>query len=163
MSIHKQKIIDAILEKLTGELDVLIQSAKAAHEAATHDESRAEDHHDTRGLEASYLAEAQGKRIQDLEQLIALFRNAAVRDFKPTDTIDIGAVVELELHPSQKRSFYFLLNHGGGMSVSIEGKPIQIITTNALLGEALLDKRLGDAIEIEAQNSTREYVVTGIF
>lgn len=162
MPFQKQKIINAIVEKLSSELDILTVSAKAAHEAATHDESRAEDHHDTRGLEASYLAQAQGQRIQDLEQLIALFRNATVREFKPTDTIDIGALIELELMPNKKRTFYFLLNHGGGLTVLVDGISIQIITPNAPLGEALLDKKLNDEIEVIGQGKTREYEVVGI-
>ena len=53
---NKSKILAAILEKLQSEIDALVRAAKSAHEAATHEESRAEDHHDTRGLEASYSA-----------------------------------------------------------------------------------------------------------
>lgn len=162
MTIQKQNILDAIVAKLTQELDILIQSAKAAHEAATHEESRAEDHHDTRGLEASYLAQAQGKRIEDLEQQIAFFRNATFREFKPNDAVDVGALIELEILPSRKRSFYFLLNHGGGLSVSVDGRTIQIITPNAPLGEALLDKKVDDEIEVEGQGVTREYSVKNL-
>lgn len=169
MQNKKVKIIDVILEKLTGELVILTKTAKAAHDAATHDESRAEDHHDTRGIEASYLAEAQGHRIRDLEHLITLFRNSPIRHFKPTDTIDIGALVELELLSSAKREpvkakslFYFLSNHGGGLSISVDGVTIQIITPQAPIGEALLDKRLNDHVEVEGQDTTREFVVKSV-
>ena len=55
----KQKLIEAILLELESELSVLADAAKAAHLAATHEESVAEDPHDTRGVEASYLAGAQ--------------------------------------------------------------------------------------------------------
>ena len=58
----KQAIIDRLVEKLQSEAEALVRAAQAAHEAATHEESRAEDHHDTRGLEASYLAGAQAQR-----------------------------------------------------------------------------------------------------
>ncbi|NBU22139.1 hypothetical protein EBS43_12140, partial [bacterium] len=60
--IQKSQILASIVQKLNHELQTIELSAQAALEAATHEESKAEDQHDTRGLEASYLARAQASR-----------------------------------------------------------------------------------------------------
>src|SRR4051812_18493840 len=71
---RKQELIQIIMAQLNSELELITQSAKAAHEAATHEESRAEDSHDTRGLEASYLAGAQMARAEALKKTIASYQ-----------------------------------------------------------------------------------------
>jgi transcription elongation GreA/GreB family factor len=158
--LKKRDLVEKILENLNRELQTLLQSAAAAHEAATHEESKAEDAHDTRGLEASYLAGAQLARVEVLKKTIASYQFADIREFKPTDPIELGALVELEL--DGKRLNYFLVGQGGGMSLSLQGKTVQVITPQSPLGEALLGRRVGDSIEVEGQKVSREYEVLGL-
>jgi transcription elongation GreA/GreB family factor len=163
-SINKQSVIDQAVLRLNEELSTLVQAAKSAHEAATHEESRSEDKHDTRGLEASYLAGAQAARAAELQKLISMFRRLQIRDFAPTEAISIGAMVEVELESSGKRSIHLLTPMGGGISVTIAGVTVQVMTPQAPLGEALMGKKAGDFIEIEAaQGQTREYSVIRVF
>ena len=91
----KRALLDLVVSTLTRELESIAQSAKAAHEAATHEESKAEDAHDTRGLEASYLAAGQMARIDSLKKVIASYQFMKLPDFKPSDPIGVGALVEL--------------------------------------------------------------------
>jgi transcription elongation GreA/GreB family factor len=158
--LKKRELIELILENLNRELQTLLQSAAAAHEAATHEESKAEDAHDTRGLEASYLAGAQLARVEVVKKTIASYQFAGFRDFKPTDPIELGALIELEL--DGKRLHYFLVGQGGGMSLSLDGKTVQVITAQSPLGEALFGRRVGDVIEVEGQKLTREYEVVAV-
>jgi transcription elongation GreA/GreB family factor len=159
--IDKQELINKILEKLNQELSAITLSAIAAHEAATHEESRSEDKHDTRGLEASYLAGAQAKRIADLKRLLSFYKFLPIQLFGPGDPIAPGALIELELNG--KRSFYFLVSQEGGISISIQGKIIQSLATLAPLGDALIGKKIGDMIEIERENLTREYEIISLY
>ncbi|MDR3607854.1 MAG: GreA/GreB family elongation factor [Oligoflexia bacterium] len=157
---NKRELIELILADLNRELAACAQSAKAAHEAATHEESKAEDQHDTRGLEASYLAGAQMARIETLRKMIAQFQRAEFRDFKTTDAVAIGALVGVVL--DGKKMHYLLVSQGGGVSISHQGKTIQVITPQAPLGDALLDKKLGDVVELEVQNAVREYEIISV-
>jgi transcription elongation GreA/GreB family factor len=159
--LKKSRLIEEILSKLTQEFEALHEAALAAHEAATHEESLAEDKHDTRGLEASYLAGAQANRAAELKQLIGLFRLFEPREFTPQDAIAPGAVVELEVNG--RKSLYFLMIAGGGVSVPFEGRSVHVITTQSPLGDELLGKRVGDLVEVETQKTVREYEVTGIY
>lgn len=158
MGNRRRALIEAILVRLGAELDSVRAAARAAHDAATNDESKAEDQYDTRGLEASYLAGAQAKRVQELEHLIHMYRLLLQEADRPVaDTIGPGSLVELQ-HGTQK-SLYYLVVEGGGITVELDGRPVQVITPRAPLGEALLGLRPGDPIEVEIQGHTREYEV----
>ena len=156
----KEKILALMIENLRQELEVILTSARSARQAATHEESRAEDAHDTRGLEASYLAGAQAARAESLKKLIHVFQFSKLREFKAGDPIDAGAWVRLE---SDGGEFdYLLVAQGGGISVTFEGKSIQIITLQSPIGEALMGRKAGDAIEVEGQKQSREYEIRSV-
>lgn len=157
---EKKKLVERILEHLHSEMETLTRAVDAAREAATHEESKAEDQHDTRGLEASYLAGAQASRVGELKQMISRFKFLTLREFRAGDPISEGALVEVEW--KGRKSHYFLVSQGGGISVQWEGKTIQVITPRAPLGEALQGRRAGEAVEVESQGSSREYEIISV-
>lgn len=158
--VSKQKIVEQILTHLNEELSRMLEAAKASHEAATHEESRSEDKHDTRGLEASYLAGAQANRAAELKRQISIYRLLPIKEFTSADSIGPGALIELEFN--QRRNFYFLVGQGEGMSLRVDGQMIQVITPRAPLGEALLGRKSGDWVEVEMGNQSREYQIISI-
>lgn len=153
----KRAIVDTIRAAMKAELDAILESAKAAHEAATHEESKAEDAHDTRGLEASYLAGAQLARAENLKRVITALQFADVREFAPKEAIAVGALIELE--SAGKRGKYFLVNEGGGISVS---GGVQVINAKSPLGQELIGKCAGDSVEIVSAGVTREYEILSV-
>src|SRR4051794_310036 len=106
----KGRVIEAVIAKLQAELSGMLEAARAAHDAATGEESRAEDKHDTRATEASYLAGAQLARAGELQQQLAIFKHL---DPRPLSTAAVGALVELELEGASRRSWVFLMPQGG--------------------------------------------------
>ena len=157
----KKKIIAKMLENLEAEMNVMITAALVAREAATHEESKAEDKYDTRGLEASYLAGAQAKRAAELQRLIHTYQALEVKDFQKNTPIATTAVVEVEVR--SKKTFLFLVPKGGGMNVSVDGKSIQIVTPDSRLGGELIGKKVGDYFELQIANGTSEYEVLDVF
>lgn len=157
----KKKVVAQILEYLEQELVSVTQAAKASHEAATHDESRAEDAHDTRAIEAGYLAGAQLKRVEEIKALLVMYKFMPLRDFSgPGEVVCPSALVELEFNKT--RAFYFVAPQGGGLVTRVDGFPVQVITPASPIGEELLGKRVGDLVEVEMRGATREYKVIGI-
>lgn len=155
----KQKILAELLAQIQKEIAVLQGAAIAAKNDATHEESRAEDQHDTRSVEASYLAAGHAKRMADLESLLKVFTNFPLKKFKATDRVDVSALIELE-HGGNSQ-LYFLCPTGGGYKLEVEGKTVNIITEESLLGEELLDRRVGDEVEIHA-GKKRVYKIKSI-
>lgn len=156
----KEKLVQQIAESLRQEIAALDQAARAAHEAATHEESKAEDQYDTRGLEASYLAGAQMARLESLKKALAYYQLLDVRAFAPDAAIAPGALVELEC--DGKRLRCFLVAQAGGTSTTLDGQPVQVVTPQSPLGEALLGHKRGDVAEVEAQRAIREYEILAV-
>jgi transcription elongation GreA/GreB family factor len=157
----RARVIDAIVARLQEDLSVLVRSAQAAHAAATHEESKAEDAHDTRGLEASYLAGAQAKRVLELERQIAAFKQFSRDPLPQGSGVRVGACVEVET--AGRRSYYFVSSQGGGLAIQQEGLRVQVITPFAPLGEALIGRRSGDRITLESEQGEREYWIRQVW
>jgi transcription elongation GreA/GreB family factor len=158
--LDKSKLIEYIRKSLENDLQVLREAERATREAATHEESKPENQYDTRGLEASYLAGAQSKRITEAEEVLVLFKHIEPRNFKSTEPVSATALVEVEFNG--KRSYYFVMPKGGGLSVSFEGKKIQVLTPNSPLGEALLGLKAGDSATVESGNLFLEYDILSV-
>ena len=141
----KKKLLAQILEELERERQTLIQAAQVAHEAATHEESKAEDKYDTRGLEASYLAGAQAKRAMDLEKII--FDLSHLEISSSNTNIRVTALVKLRLN-DEKVSKVFLVPHGAGITLEAGKEKIQIVTPSSPLGQELIGRSEGDEFEI---------------
>lgn len=156
----KKKFVSFVQKQLESDYETLKKAALATYEAATHEESKAENEYDTRGLEASYLAGAQAKRLAEIEELFTLFKFIQLKDFAAADPIAATALVEISL--KGKRSFVFLSPKGGGMNVAFEGQIIQIITPNSPLGEALLDLHAGDTAMVGSGDREIEYQILSV-
>ena len=165
----KSELIKKIRLELERELQTLTEAALSARDAATHEESRSEDQHDTRGLEASYLAGAQAARAAEVQRQLRLITSLEdaitlthIEKQKPS-TITSGSVIELQ--SAGKRSFCLLSPTGGGIQLTIDGVRIQVITPQSPLGEALLGSKVGEEIEIEAEGTgklARSYKILSI-
>ena len=77
----KPLIVDKICENLRLEQETAKRAADSAREGATHEDAKAENQYDTRGLEASYLAGAQAERVMHLSDCIGRFKNIVLKDF----------------------------------------------------------------------------------
>jgi len=166
----KTQIISAFIAKFETEVVALMTSAKAAHEAATHEESKAEDSHDTRGVEASYLAGAQNARIGDLKAVVqeykALFADAEIRSATPaiSSTVAAGALVKIQpladvgTMKSKGPPIYALIAvRGGGTTVEVDGRLYTVFTPTSPIGEAILGGSAGEVVEIESKGGNRAY------
>jgi hypothetical protein len=144
---NKRALVQKIVAKLTSELEVYFRAAQASRAEATHEQSKAESKYDTRGLEASYLARGQSKQAGELESAIEEFGKLDARKFAAGESIDIGALVELEV--AGEKSFYFLGPRAGGTEVEHNEKEILVITPQSPLGSQLMEKKQGDRPQLD--------------
>ncbi|MBU6374914.1 MAG: hypothetical protein KGQ59_02855 [Bdellovibrionales bacterium] len=162
----KQKIIESVVANLRLDLSTIERSAKAAHEAATHEEGKAEDPYDTRGIEASYLAGAQARRAAELQELIQRYEHLELRRFSPEDSIAVTALIEIE--SSGKTSHYFLVPTQGGGTVRIDDKTIHILSSSSPLGSELVGRTFSNPSDREFEfdispSQTREYTIVSVY
>jgi hypothetical protein len=160
MALNKSVLIAQLVDLFERELAALSQSARAAHEAATHEESQAEDKHDTRATEASYLAQGQAVRVAEVERLVLEFKGYLEQADRTFDRIYPGALIDLTSDGKSICSFYAL--SGGGTQIVHDTKTVVITTPKSPLGEALNGLAVGDLAEVETKAGIKEYSVLKI-
>lgn len=142
---NKPALLQAIIERLTIDLEVAQRAAQTAYETATHEENVAENKYDTLGLEASYLATGQARRMEEIRQGLAKFRALQLRDFQAG--IGLGALVALE-SATGVRQWFFLGPDAAGLKLDFEGCPVMVITPRSPLGQSLLGKEVNDEVSM---------------
>lgn len=158
---NKQIILSEILKILEEEYLIINNASKTAYEAATHEESKAEDQYDTRGLEASYLAQAQSVRAGEIQKSIKVLKELTLTTFTNSDSVRPGALIELlqDKHPF----WIFFLPAGAGVNVSQSGTKIAVVTTTSPFGNEIRGKKSGDSFEFSAKGNPREYEIINLF
>ena len=142
------------------ELDAITTAAKNTYDIATHEDNKAENKYDTRGLEASYLAGAKAQRVGEMKDVLLIFETVKMRAFTEADPIATTALVEVLLN--DKTSFVLIMPKGGGQSTTYEGQTIQVITPESPLGHTLIGRSVGDLVTFEAGSKTREYEIISL-
>jgi len=137
---NKNAVYLLMLEKLEIDLDVLQRAAQTAYEAATHAENIAENKYDTLGLEASYLATGQARRVEEIRQALKNCQAMVLAPFNPAQGIEVGALVNLEA--------------GNG-----SGQTVTVITPRSPLGAALLGKQPEDEVLINIAGVSQGFTV----
>lgn len=147
-----------VLERLADDLLHVEQAARAAHEAATHEENIAENKYDTLGLEASYLATGQARRAEAMRQAIVQWRQFIPQPYNPGQGIQLGGLVTLVDAEGLEQQL-FLGPEGGNMKLRHGDEIIQVISSQAPLARALWGKCEGDEVAMQIGASRQHFEV----
>jgi transcription elongation GreA/GreB family factor len=158
--VNKRVIVQKIIAQLDAELEAYAVSARAAHADATHEQSKAENKYDTRGLEASYLARGQSRQAAETEQAREMFAALEIRDFGPGDPIDLGALVKLE--SGGEVDWYFIGPRAGGTEIKAGKTAVLLITPQSPLGAQLVGRKQGDHWELKVGGTRGECRVLSV-
>lgn len=153
----KEELLGQLIAYAKKELAELEEAAKSNRDFATDQEFKAESKYDTRALEASYLASAEAKRVEELRLEIQILEEVDVNASKKLGEISIGALVELQ-HNEQKR-LYFLIPTAGGTMLKAQDKAVLVVSVFSPIGDALIGLKSGDSFEVETPKETRQYQV----
>lgn len=147
-----------VLKRLAEDLVQVEQAARVAHEAATHEENIAENKYDTLGLEAAYLAAGQTRRAQAIRQAMAHWRQFRPQPYNASQGIQLGALICLVDSDGQQQQI-FLGPDGGNMKLLNGAGLIQVISSNAPLGRAMLGKCEGDEVTVQVAPLQQQFEV----
>ena len=155
---NKNTVYLLLLKKLEVDLDVLQRAAQTAYEAATDKENIAENKYDTLGLEASYLATGQARRVEEIRQAL---KNCQAMTQAPYDTaqgIQVGDLIRLEAVNGNEQ-WVFLAPDAAGLKLIQDDQTITVITPRAPLGAALLRKQPDDDVQINVGGTVQTFTV----
>lgn len=147
-----------VLQRLAEDLLQAEQAAREAHATATHEENIAENKYDTLGLEAAYLATGQARRAEAIRQALAHWRQFRPLPYDASKGIQLGALVCLVDADDQQHQL-FLGPDGGSMKLVSGDQPVQVISSDAPLGRAVLGKGEGDEVSIQVAPKRLQFEV----
>lgn len=155
---EKDLILRRIVENLSKDLAVLLQAAKTAHEAAVHEENIPDNKYDTLSLEASYIAQGQANRAQEIRAALEAYRSLSLHPFEEGSAIRLTALVTLEAEDGTTKTV-FIGPEAGGLKVKEDGREVILITPHSPLGRELIGKVAGDAVEMRLGQAGKEFEI----
>jgi transcription elongation GreA/GreB family factor len=153
----KEILIQELVTKAKHELAELEVAAKATKDYATDPEFKAENHRDTRAIEAAYLAGAEAKRVEELKLEIQILEEVDLKASAKLGEITMGSLVELE-HQKQVRK-YFLIPTAGGTILKVNDDAVLVVSVFSPIGDALMGLKAGEEFDVETPKETRHYKV----
>jgi transcription elongation GreA/GreB family factor len=156
----KAHLRDELAQVLAGEIDILARAQTETQQAATHEEAKPENDKDTRALEQSYLARGQAQRVESLRAALAAVSAMPIERHAPEQPIALGSWVRLESLDDGKSAQFYLAPAGGG--IRLQGESVQVVTSQAPFGRAMLGKRLGDEVEVLISGRTSGFHIAGV-
>lgn len=161
MTLTKQDKI-AVLNHLLDETKSKLKDAQLAYntakEHASKQELKAESKHDTRGIEAGYLAGAQQRRVYELEQDLKLLEEINLEH--DHSTVSVGSLVCAHFNGIDR--YYFISSTAGGTLVKVGDQTVLVISAFSPIGTEMINLSAGDSFTVETANETREYTVQSI-
>lgn len=157
----KEQLIQEIIAQLSADLTVLASASKAAHEAATHSECLPDNKYDTTALEASYIAQGQANRAQEIRVALESYRTLVLHDFDTDTAIRLTALVTVESAEGNMRRI-FLGPQAGGMKIADADGEIVVITPVSPLGRRLLGLRCGDEVRTGADSAALSFTIVAV-
>ncbi|WP_332826500.1 GreA/GreB family elongation factor [Ramlibacter sp.] len=154
----KSLLQQQVVERLAEDLLQAEQAVRAAHETATHEENIAENKYDTLGLEAAYLVTGQVRRAEAMRQALAKWRQFRPRPYDVRKGVQLGALVCL-VDSGGKQQHLFLGPDGGSMKLVSGTQFVQVISSEAPMGRAMLGKCEGDEVSIEVASVQQQFEV----
>jgi transcription elongation GreA/GreB family factor len=157
----KEELLHKIITTLTADLDTLTEAAKTAHAAATHTECLPDNKYDTTGLEASYVAQGQANRAQEIRQSLECYRKLALRSFDEETPIRLTALVTIEADDGSCRQV-FLGPDAGGLKLAVDDAECIVITPQSPLGRALLSKTCDDEVRVGSGADLKIFTIVAV-
>lgn len=157
----KEEVLEKIIIALNSDLALLTQAARTAHAAATHAECLPDNKYDTTALEASYVAQGQANRAQDIRRALENYRTLTLRPFNEATPIRLTALVTLEAEDGSCRQL-FLGPDAGGLKLTEPGAECIVITPESTLGRALLGKSYGDELQIGSGATRKTFTIIAV-
>lgn len=153
----KKELLAELISRARTELVHLEEAHKSNKDFATDQEFKAESKYDTRALEASYLASAEAKRVEELKLEIQILEEVDTEASKKLGEISIGGLVEI-LHNEQKR-LYFLIPTAGGTLLKAGSEAVLVVSVFSPIGDAMMGLKNGEEFEVETPKETRLYKI----
>lgn len=158
---NKQRLLQYIIDQLAHDQSVQFNAALTAHEASTHEENIPDNKYETLALEASYLAQGQANRAQEIKRALESYKQLSLLQFNVDSAISLTALITLAGDDGTTRQV-FIGPLEGGMKVADHEGDIVVITPASPLGRDLIGKCVGDMVRIGTGRGCKEFEIIAV-
>lgn len=158
---NKELILNKIIALLTEDLKILTEAARTAHAAATHEECLPDNKYDTTGLEASYVAQGQANRAQEIRHALETYKALVPKPFGEVTPIRLTALVSLEDVNGNGRKV-FLGPNAGGLKLIDGDEEYIVVTPESPLGKALLGSVCDDEVCVGQGEGQKTFTIVDV-
>jgi transcription elongation GreA/GreB family factor len=155
--LDKNLIVSQLVRQLEIDLNALEAAAHSTKEYVTDGDVKSEGKYDTRAIEASYLAGAQEKRVEEIKLDIQMLKDLELHQ---TSVVQLGSLVKIKLNNDER--WYFISSTAGGSIVDINGTIVLVISVFSPLGSEVLHLSKDDTFEVETPGGVRHYLITEV-
>ena len=160
---NKPDILRLIVEQLSHDLAVQFNAELTAHEASTHEENIPDNKYETLALEASYVAQGQANRAQEIRRALEAYKQLTLGKFDDGSAVELTALVTLAGSESTTRTFFIGPLEGGMKLIDdLTGIEIMVITPASPLGRDLIGMGVGDMVRLRIGLVTKEFAIMGV-
>ena len=159
--IEKEALLESIIQALRDVHQMALEATQRAIEQATDKEAIARSKYETFGLEASYLAHGQARRVAECDADILAYRKLPRLKYTEESSINQCALVTL-VNQDDVESTFFIGPSAGGVKVTHKGMTFSLITASAPLGKTMIGKQLGDEFELDLAGKKQQYEIIAV-
>jgi len=159
--VNKSKLLKLVIDEVYMRYEALANSALEAKDAATNEESKAENKYDTRGLEASYLAGAQAGRTEKIKESLFYLKKITEEDLTKKDQAELLSLVQLEDEDGNIKNL-FIIPVQGGIKINFEDVLVQTITLSSPIGKLIYKKKVHDEVVLKQGTDVKYFEITSI-
>lgn len=156
--IDKNLIVSQLVQQLEQDLHALEEVAHSSKEYVTDGDVKSEGKYDTRAIEASYLAGAQERRVEEIKLDIQMLKDL---ELHPSNSAQLGSLVKIKFNNEDK--FYFISSTAGGSMVDINGTTILVISVFSPIGSEILNLVANESFEVETPRGSRHYQIVAVY
>ena len=127
---------------------------------ATSADLKSEGKYDTRAIEASYLAGAQNKRVEEIKLDIQMLEDLS-EQIEVSSKLQLGSLALINCNKQER--LYFISSTSGGSMLMIDDNPILVISVFSPIGDAALGLSAGESFEVETPKEIRQYDIIKVY
>lgn len=154
----KQQTIQTLKQLLEEQLAQYEKACIAAVERSNESEGRNQTRYDTQKIETAYLANAFGKKYEDVSRQYGLLNG--FRFDQDNESIKAGHLVKLENYNREKTETVLLLP--GKWGIWLEELDIMVLSVLSPLGRELIGRKIGESFQLDLPAGTMQYRIVEI-
>ena len=160
---NRTDIIQLVVEQLTHDLAVQLKAAITAHAASTDSENIPDNKYETLALEASYVAQGQANRAQEIKRALEAYKQLTLQHFDDNSPIRLTALVSLAGDDDTTRTVFIGPQEGGMKVIDPSSKTVIVVITPASpLGRDLIGKTVGDMVRIGSGPAGKKFEIAAV-